>query len=66
MISAFGRWWRKRQRRTDLEVLWPACKEDADSLYVARSAFRMHCITDPAWNKDMDLIEIELVVGRLT
>lgn len=66
MIGALGRWWRKRQRLIDLDVLWPACRDQAASLYVARSAFRQHCISDPAWTKDFDLIQIEQIVGRLS
>lgn len=74
-IGAIGRWWRKRQRRIDMEILWPSIKDDAlhgqaskdrPSLYLARSAFRMHCLSDPAWTKDLSLIQIEEIVGRLS
>lgn len=67
MLGALGRWWRKRQRRIDVEILWPCCKEEeAPSMYMARSVFRHHCIYDPAWTKDLSLIEIEEIVGRLS
>lgn len=66
MIGALGRWWRKRQRRIDLEILWPVCKENSETIFQARAAFTMHCYMDPAWGKDFDAIEIDRIVGRLT
>lgn len=66
MIGALGRWWRKRQRQLDIEMLWPAIRRRPCSLYVARAAFRQHVIYDPAWTKDLDLVQIEEIVGRLT
>lgn len=49
-----------------MEILWPSLKEQVPTVYLARSAFRLHCISDPAWNKDFDLIQIEEIVGRLS
>ena len=75
MLGWIGRWWRKRQRRLDLEFLWPSIKTEAylrpesreqPSLYLAREAFFLHCINDPCWTKDFDLVEIERIVGRLS
>jgi hypothetical protein len=42
-------WWRARQRRIDLEILWPACKEKAADLDRAKAAFAWHAFNDPAW-----------------
>jgi hypothetical protein len=38
-----------RQRRTDIEILWPQLKARADSLEHARRAFTMHALSDSAW-----------------
>lgn len=43
------RWWRARQRRIDIAILWPACKEYAGDLDQARAAFAIHAYMDPAW-----------------
>lgn len=42
-------WWRRRQRRTDLEILWPQCLAGARDLDHAKAAFAMHVFNDPAW-----------------
>lgn len=41
-------WW-SRQRKTDLLILWPACKQLAPSLDHAKAAFMTHAVNDPAW-----------------
>lgn len=41
--------WRKRQRAIDLDVLWPACKQEAPDLDHAKAAFAVHAFHDPAW-----------------
>jgi hypothetical protein len=41
--------WRARQRRIDLEILWPICKENARDIQHAREAFYIHAQLDPAW-----------------
>ena len=38
-----------RQRRYDLEHLWPACREQAKDLTLAKKAFALHICSDPAW-----------------
>jgi hypothetical protein len=65
MISWLLRWWRKRQRAIDLDILWPACREEADGdLDVAKAAFAVHAFHDPAW---LELGETEIVrrIGEL-
>jgi hypothetical protein len=42
-------WWRARQRRIDLEILWPACLRLARDIDHARAAFAIHAFHDPAW-----------------
>ena len=42
-------WWRARQRKIDLEVLWLACVQGAADLDHARAAFADHIFSDPAW-----------------
>lgn len=42
-------WWWARQRKVDLQILWPACKRVAPTLDQAKHAFMVHAISDPAW-----------------
>lgn len=48
-MKALRRWFHNRQRRTDLQILWPALKAASSSIEQARVAFFMHCADDPAW-----------------
>ncbi len=64
MISWIARWWRRRQRQIDNDLLWPACKENAGSLEDARFAFVFHCLHDPAWVKDFSYEEIVKIVSN--
>lgn len=41
-------WW-ARQRATDLQILWPVCKEQARDLDHAKVAFMVHAANDPCW-----------------
>lgn len=41
--------WYARCRKTDLEVLWPTCVEQARDLDHAKAAFAVHAFNDPAW-----------------
>jgi len=41
-------WW-ERQRNTDLNILWPACKEQAADIEYAKAMFALHTFKDPAW-----------------
>ena len=42
-------WWRARQRRIDLAVLWPQCLAGAKDIDHALVAFAVHCFNDPCW-----------------
>ena len=44
-------WWWQRQRNMDLNYLWPACKEQADTLAKAKAVFAMHAFRDACWIK---------------
>jgi len=39
----------EQRRRIDLQILWPACKENARDIDHARAAFAVHAFNDPAW-----------------
>jgi hypothetical protein len=41
--------WHAYQRRYDLMILWPACRDAAPDLDHARAAFAMHAYHDRAW-----------------
>jgi hypothetical protein len=45
--------WHAVQRRVDLQILWPACKREAEArgfdLEYAKAAFALHALQDPAW-----------------
>jgi hypothetical protein len=59
------RYWRKLQRRTDMNTLWPACKEHAKSLDHARVAFYAHASNDTAWTKDYTADELMDFISQL-
>ena len=49
--------WQKRQRKLDVEMLWPICLEKAaGDQERALYAFMIHVKQDPAW-KGMDSLE---------
>lgn len=39
----------ERRRDLDLQILWPACKENAHDLDHAKAAFALHAFNDEAW-----------------
>ena len=49
MIRFFRGLWYARQRRIDLEILWPTCKANARDLEIAKVVFCIHVAQDPAW-----------------
>lgn len=68
MLNFIGKWWRKRQRVIDIEILWPAIKEEhrkiGEDVNRSRQAFFLHCAADPAW-KDLTVWEIGAIVDKL-
>jgi hypothetical protein len=49
IVDIFLGLWYYRIRSTDLKILWPACKEQAETLDRARVAFAFHAYNDRAW-----------------
>jgi len=41
--------WYARLRKIDLNVLWPACKQQARTIDDAKAAFAVHAYHDRAW-----------------
>jgi hypothetical protein len=62
-LNPAAAWWR-RQRKTDLEVLWVALKAASPTIKEARAAFLNHCIQDPAWH-DLSYAEIVSLIEHL-
>lgn len=58
-------WWHARQRAIDLDILWPACREQASDLDHARAAFAYHAFNDTAWTC-LGEDEIKRRIDRLT
>jgi hypothetical protein len=66
MIKWLRRMWRVRQRSTDLDILWPACKSKAPDLNMAKMAFAYHALHDTAWTDDMTRDEIYAFIEALS
>lgn len=49
MILWVFRVWQAHQRSLDLQLLWPACKEQATDLDHAKAAFAVHAYQTRAW-----------------
>jgi len=49
LFEWLSRWWNKRRRQIDIEILWPLCVDNAQSLDHAKAAFAMHAMNDDAW-----------------
>lgn len=50
LIRAIQEWWWARQRKIDMELLWPSIKKLCNGdLVAARAAFAVHAFNDPAW-----------------
>jgi hypothetical protein len=69
MIRWLLHWWWARQRRIDIEMLWPACKAAAISngsdLQHAKAAFAFHAYHDPAWCKFYSPQELRRQIDNL-
>lgn len=49
MITRLRGLWYARQRKIDLQILWPSCVAVARDLDHAKAAFAVHALGDPAW-----------------
>ena len=65
MLKALGRWWRNRQRKLDMKILWPICKDKAPDIDYAKACFAVHAFNDPAWTKDYNHEEIKTFITNL-
>lgn len=65
MVKRIGRWWRKKQRRADLDILWPQCKRYAADVRYARACFAFHVFRDRAWTADYSDRELSDLINRL-
>lgn len=65
VIKIIGRWWRRRQRSIDLEILWPIFVEKAPDIDHAKVAFAFHCFNDTAWTKDFSHDELKNIISGL-
>jgi hypothetical protein len=43
------KWWHRRQRDIDIQMLWPSFKNQAADMTRARTAFECHTSRDRAW-----------------
>ncbi len=57
MLTLIRKWWHKRQRQLDIEILWPACKAQVTYIEHARDVFREHAFNDPAWQELGDKLD---------
>lgn len=51
-LQRLGQRIRVRQRAFDMQYLWPAIRDEADSPRVAVLAFGLHVLRDKAWTTD--------------
>jgi hypothetical protein len=57
--------WDRPRRNIDLDILWPACKEQAVDIDHARAAFFSHVVNDPAWTRHYNYSTIFAIVDCL-
>jgi hypothetical protein len=65
-MNIFKSWWKARQRRIDIQVLWPACKTQAVDLDHAKAAFAYHAFNDSAWTDVFTHEEIKDIIGSMS
>lgn len=63
-MNFITRLWHRRQRKIDLEILWPAIRSRASDLNHARDAFQIHMNLDRAWER-LGEAQKSLVLSRL-
>ena len=49
LFRALGLWWRARQRKIDIETIWPELVDQARDEWHAKQGMAMHIAMDPAW-----------------
>lgn len=53
------------QRNMDLNYLWPACKEQAETLEQAKAVFAVHAFKDACWIKHYGKDELIKFIDNL-
>ena len=66
MFKWFFNYWDKTNRITDMQILWPSCKQHATSLDDAKAVFFWHIMNDPAWSNHYDEVQLVEFVDQLT
>lgn len=54
------------QRKVDIRVLWPVCKQLSLNIEEARHAFLMHAMGDPCWREYYGEKRLKEVVDEMT
>lgn len=55
--------WRARQRKLDLEILWPVLRDATPDRALARETFRLHASQEMCW-RCLSNAEREQILGR--
>jgi len=66
MLDFIGRWWRKNQRRVDMQILWPQFVENSSDIDHAKAGFMLHTSMDSAWHTDFSQEERIGFIDQLT
>ena len=64
LVALIRAWWHWRQRRIDMDMLWPACCAIAPDLDSAKAAFASCVIREPAWAA-LEARDVFLFIDRL-
>jgi hypothetical protein len=64
MFTWFGRWYRARQRRIDVKILWPVIKKQV-GIAKAREVFYVHCACDDAWTREYKHADLVSFIAEL-
>lgn len=54
-----------RQRKVDLQILWPALKDAANNLEEARAGFFLHAMEDRCWTDHYTSTELAAYIEAL-
>lgn len=56
-------WW--VQRRADVRMLWPVCRDFTDSLDEAHEAFMTHAVLSPCWIEYYGRRQLHVIVSQM-
>lgn len=57
--------WDRTNRRSDMSILWPVCRDTAGTVDEAKAAFMFHIANDPSWHRHYTLDELAHFVDDL-